>query len=226
MKHFEQTDEITYGIIGLGRFGFALAVELGAMGNEILVMDQDEEKVRMLREYTEHAFVVSRLDRNTLLETGVQDCDVAVVGIGDQVDVSILTTLQLVNLGVETVIAKATSEEHGQVLKKLGAEVVYPEHDTAVWLAQRLRNSRMLDFIQFSEKLNISKLAIPEKMINKTVRELEFRGKYGLNIIAIENRDALIENIQPEYVFRKGDILYASGSKESLAGFAQWPELR
>lgn len=213
-----------YGIIGLGRFGYALAMELAASGADLMVLDSNEEKVRELREYTENAFVVSGLDKKTLEETGIQNCDVAVVCIGEHMDTSILTTLNLVSLGVPKVIAKAASTEHGEILEKLGAEVVYPERDMAIRLANRLEASRMLDFIQLSEKLNISKLLVPASAVEKTVLEVNLRGEFGINIIAIENTDALIDTIRPEYRFRKGDILFVSGSRDNLDRLSQWTD--
>ena len=214
----------SYGIVGLGRFGFALALELAAAGADLLVLDRDEEKISRLREYTENAFVVRNLDKSTLLETGIQSCDVAVVCIGEQMDTSILTTLNLVSLGIPTVISKATSIEHGEILEKLGAEVVYPEHDMAVRLAHRLEASRTLDFIQLSEKLNISKFLIPERIVGKTVLSVNLRKRFGINIIALENNGTLIESIDPDYVFEKGDIMFVSGSKEGLTRLAEWSE--
>lgn len=139
-------------------------------------------------------------------------------------DTSILTTLNLVSLGIPTVISKATSIEHGEILEKLGAEVVYPERDMAIRLAHRLEASRMLDFIQLSEKLNISKLIIPDRIVGKTVLSVNLRGEFGINIIAIENNGNLIETINPDYVFRKGDIMFISGSKNSLNRLSAWTE--
>lgn len=139
-------------------------------------------------------------------------------------DTSILTTLNLVSLGIPTVISKATSIEHGEILEKLGAEVVYPERDMAIRLAHRLEASRMLDFIQLSEKLNISKLIIPDRIVGKTVLSVNLRGEFGINIIAIENNGNLIETINPDYVFRKGDIMFISGSKNSLNRLSEWTE--
>ena len=112
----------SYAIIGLGRFGTALAIELCRSGEEILVLDSDEERVNELREYTENAFVVQHIDKKSLMETGVQNCDVAIVCIGSKMDISILTTLHLTALEVPRVIAKATSAEHGDILERLGAE--------------------------------------------------------------------------------------------------------
>ncbi len=165
-----------------------------------------------MRDYTENAYVVKKLDKKTLEETGIQNCDVAVVCIGEHMDTSILTTLNLVSLGVPTVISKAASMEHGEILLKLGAEVVYPERDMAIRLAHRLETSKMLDFVQLSEKVNISKLVIPNKIIGKTVLETDFRKKFGVNIIAVENGESIIETVTPDYTFRNGDILFISKS--------------
>ena len=214
----------TYGIVGLGRFGYALAMELAASDADILVLDKDEEKVREMREYTESAYVMKTLDKKSLAETGIQNCDVAVVCIGEHMDTSILTTLNLVSLGIPVVIAKATSLEHGQILEKLGAEVVYPEHDMAVRLAHRLETSKMLDFVQLSEQVNISKFLIPDKIAGKTVLEVDLRGKFGLNIIAIENSGTVIDTVSPGYEFRKGDILFVAGSNAGLNRLSEWAE--
>lgn len=206
----------TYAIIGLGRFGYALAMELALSNADLIVLDRDEDKVRELREYTENAFVVKNLEKKTLLETGVQNADVAVVCIGEALDTSILTTLNLTSMGVPHIIAKARSYEHGKVLEKLGAEVVYPERDIAIRLAHRLEVSTVLDFIQLSEKLNITKLLVPESLVGKTIVSANLRGKYDANIIAIENESELIETVLPEYVFKKGDLLFVSGTKDGL----------
>ena len=216
--------EITYGIVGLGRFGYALATELAQAGAELVVMDRDESIVREIREYTENAFVVNNLDKKTLEETGIQNCDVAVVCIGERMDTSILTTLNLVSMGIKQVIAKASSAEHGLILEKLGAEVVYPERDLAIRLANRLENTRVLDSIQLNEKLNISKMQVPSKIVGKTVLESGLRNRFGLNIIAIEDKGEVIESVKPDYVFKERDLLFLAGSKNGLQRLNQWSE--
>lgn len=211
-----------YGIVGLGRFGEALARELASSGAELLVMDRDGERVREMRELTENALVVNTLDKKTLSETGIQNCDVAIVCIGEHMESSILTTLNLVSLGIPTVISKATSPEHGEILTRLGAEVVYPERDMAERLANRLVNNSVLDFIQLSEKINISKLLTPEALIGKTVQEVDLRSHFNLNIIAIQNGPDVLEHIVPTYRFQPGDILIVSGNKEGIQRFGDW----
>ena len=202
----------TYGIVGLGRFGFALANELAASGAELIVLDRNEDKVSEMK----------CLDKKTLEESGIQNCDVAVVCIGEQMDTSILTTLNLVSLGIPKVLAKATSIEHGIILEKLGAEVVYPERDMAIRLATRLGTAKELDIIQLSEQINISKMQVPEQLVGKSVACANLRGKFGLNIIAIESAGRVIDSIQPDYLFGSGDTLYLSGSKDGLLKIGQW----
>ena len=218
----KKSDAITYGIVGLGRFGYALAMELAAFGADIMVMDSDEDKVRAMREYTENAYVVKSHDKKTLSETGIQNCDIAIVCMGEKMDTSILNTLTLVSLGIPKVIAKASSAEHGEILERLGAEVVYPERDMALRLAHRLESSSVLDFVQLSEKVNISKIIVPDSIADKTVLAVDFRGRFGINIIAIENHSGVQQKINPGYKFQKGDILYVSGDKPSLSHFMEW----
>lgn len=218
----KKKERLIYGIIGMGRFGQALAEELHHAGAELIVLDKDEEKISLAREMTENAYIVKNLDKKTLTEAGLHSCDVAVVCIGEHIDISILTTLNLVSMGVPKVIAKATSIDHGEILEKLGAEVVYPERDMAIRLAHRLETSKSLDFIQLSEKINISKFLIPEGAVGKTVLEVNLRSRFGLNIIAIENNGSVIEAIKPDYIFREHDILFLSGSKNGFRKLTEW----
>ena len=191
----------TYGVIGLGRFGFALTEELAESGAEIMVLDRDEDKIRKIRELTENALVVNS---RTHMES------------------SILTTLNLVGMGIPRVISKATSPEHGEILKRLGAEVVYPEQDMAIRLANCLESSGVIDFIKLSEKINISKLTVPEALLGKSVQEVNFRARFGLNIIAIENNNEVMEYVNPDYVFREEDVLIISGSSEGIIKLTEW----
>ena len=222
MGRNKKNEKLIYGIFGLGRFGTAIAEELASAGADMVVLDRDEERIDYAKELTENTYIVKNLEKKTLSETGIQNCDVVILCIGEQIDVSILTTLNLISMGIPKVIAKASSAAHGDILERLGAEVVYPERDMAVRLAHRLETSQSLDFIQLSEKLNISKFIIPERAIGKSVVEVNFRGNFGLNIIAVENGSEILESIRPDYIFKKGDILYLSGSKESFAKLSDW----
>ena len=127
----------SYGVIGLGRFGTALVKTLSDAGKEVIAVDKDEAKVKAVRGWTDYAFVIDELNEAALKETGMQNCGTVTICIGEQVDISILTTMLVTKLGVPHVISKAASEVHGEVLKRLGAEVVYPEADMAVRIGKR-----------------------------------------------------------------------------------------
>lgn len=210
-----------YGVIGLGRFGTALAIALAQAGKEVIALDRSEEKIKNIRRYTDYAFVAENLSMETLREIGIQNCDVVVVCIGEKVDVSILTTMSALELGVPHVIAKATSEEQGAVLKKIGAEVVYPERDMALRLGKKLVSDNFLDFISLSNSVEIRQIPVSKNLIGKSVQESEIRRRYQLNIIAIENESGTNIEIMPEYRFQSDDILIVIGKTDNMDRFEE-----
>ena len=175
-----------YGVIGLGRFGTALAIALAQAGKEVIAIDRSEEKIKNIRRYTDYAFVAENLSMETLKEIGIQNCDVAIICIGEKVDVSILTTMSAIELGVPHVIAKATSEEQGAVLKKIGAEVVYPERDMALRLGKKLVSDNFLDFVSLSNSVEIRQIPVGKMLIGKSVQESDIRRKYNINVLAVK----------------------------------------
>lgn len=211
----------SFGVIGLGRFGTALAVTLAEAGREVIVVDKNEEKVKAMRQYTEYAFVTDNLSKETLTEIGMKNCDTIINCIGERIDTSILTTLNVVSLGVPHVIAKATSPEQGAVLEKIGAEVVYPERDMAVRLGKRLVSSNVLDFIFLDNQVEIQQVMVGENMVGHSVQEYNIRKKYGLNIIAIEQGDNTEIEISPDYRFASRDIIVVIGKIENIRRFEQ-----
>ena len=148
----------SYGVIGLGRFGTALVKTLAAAGKEVIAVDKDEAKVKAVRGYTDYAFVIDELDETSLKETGMQNCGTVTICIGEQIDISILTTMLVTKLGVPHVISKAASEVHGEVLKRLGAEVVYPEADMAVRIGKRLISGNLLDYIALGDGVEVRRI--------------------------------------------------------------------
>ena len=212
----KQAEELSYGIIGLGRFGSALASTLAEAGKEIMVLDCNEEKVRQIRNFTEHAYVVKDLQKETLRETGIQNCDVVVVCIGDKVDVSILTTLNVINLGVPQVVAKANSPEQGEILEKIGAQVVYPEKDMALCLAKRLISKRVFNLFELDHNIDISEFKLTSRLAGQTVLEAQFRNRYGVNIIAISRGGWLTTDITPDYTLAEGETLVVIGERDKI----------
>ncbi len=213
---------IEFGVIGLGRFGFALATTLAEAGKEVLVIDSNENKIKQIRNLTENAFVVEDLSRENLEQTGIQNCETAIVCIGEKVDVSILTTLNLISMGIPRVIAKAISFEQGKVLEKIGAEVVYPEHDMAVRLANRLTSSRILDYRVLGDDITISELKLTKKLEGQTVVQADLRKRFGLNIIALQRGENTVSEITPELMLHENDIIVVVGKKDNIKRFEKF----
>ena len=213
--------KLTYGIIGLGRFGMALALTLAESNNDVIVMDREESSIREMRNYTDYAFVTNDLSMESLREAGIHNCDVVIVCIGEKVDVSVLTTMSVIEMGVPRVIAKALSPEQGAVLKKLGAEVVYPERDMALRLGRRLLSGNFLDYIPLDHSVQITQIRIPERMVGKTVEQIQLRRKYGLNIIAIESGSETTIEVQPDYQLKDGDIIVVIGKADNINTFEE-----
>ena len=218
MKKKKKSTE-TYGIIGLGRFGFALASELAANGYELVVVDKNEEKVNRAAEFTDNAYIVHSLTKESLMQVGIHECDTVIVGIAEQIDVCILTTLHLKRLGVRRIIAKATSEEQGDILEMMGAEVVYPERDMAIRLASRLVAPNLLEYIELSEDINIIEIEVTPKIEGQTILSLNIRKNYNLNIVAVKHNELVDTEFSPNFEFTAGDTITVLGRKENIQRF-------
>lgn len=221
MKLFNKAPA-AYAVIGAGRFGTAVARTLVENGEQIILVDKDPDKVRDLRYLTDYAYVVSHMDQKALEEIGVGDCEVAIVGIGSAMDVNILTTLYCKNMKIPRVIAKANSEDQGQILEKLGAEVIYPERDMGRRLANQLANKKVIDYFSVSGNIDIAQIKVPEAFFGKKLVDTQLRQKWGISVIAIQTENQTIETIDPNYVFRKGDIIIVIGSNENIRRFEEY----
>nr|WP_294468391.1 TrkA family potassium uptake protein [uncultured Sellimonas sp.] len=209
----------SFGVIGLGRFGMALAMTLAKAGKEVIVLDENEHKVREMRQYTDFAFVTSELNEEALREAGIQNCDVAIVCIGENVGVGILTTMSVIDMGVPRVIAKALTTEQGAVLKKIGAEVVYPEKDMAYFLGKKLVSNNFLDFISLDDSVEIRQVLVSGSASGRSIEELALRKKYQLNIIAIERDHKTTIEVRPDDRLWEGDIISVIGKVDAIDEF-------
>ena len=216
MNMKKKKDSSIFGIIGLGRFGTALAITLAEAGKEVIVVDQNEEKVKAMRQYTEYAFVCDNISKEALSEVGIQNCDTVVVCIGSKIDTSILTTLNVVSLGVPRVISKATSQDQGAVLEKIGAEVVYPERQLADWTAIRYTADHILDYIELDEEHAIFEISVPNGWAGKTIGQLDIRKKYDINIMALKHNGTMNLRISPDTSLPKDDTMLVLGDIKSI----------
>lgn len=218
MKLFDKTPA-AYAVIGLGRFGTAVAETLVQNGQEVILIDKDPDRVRELRHLTEYAYVVNHLDQKALEEIGVGDCEGAIVCIGSAMDANILATLYCLNLKIPTVIAKANSKDQGQILEKIGAQVVYPEREMGVRLANQLSNKKIIDYFSVSGNMDIAQMKAPHSFDGKKVVDIALRQNYGLSIVAIQTADGTIEEIDPNYRFSNDDIIIVIGKTDNIMRF-------
>ena len=202
--------ETSFGVIGLGRFGTALVKTLAEAGQEVIAVDKDEQKVKAVRKYTDYAFVVGTLNEESLQETGVQNCDTVTICIGEQLDVSILTTMQVIKMGIPHVISKANSQEHGEVLKQL-----------AVRIGKRLISRSMLDYISLDDDVEVRRIQVGGKLIGASIQELDVRRVYGINIIAVERDHQTNVEFSPQYRFAAEDIIAVIGKVDKIDHFEQ-----
>lgn len=213
---FRHKAVIEFGIIGLGRFGYALVKTLTGMGKEIVAMDTAENRVKQVRHITDSAFVVNNYEKETLEDCGIQNCDTVIICIGDSMDTSILTTLNVISMNVNRVIARAMSYEQGMILEKIGAEVIYPENDMAVRLASKLVNSSIMESIELRGDVAITELKLTSKISGQTVLQANFRQKYNLNIIALEQNGETTTEISPDCLLKENDNIVVVGKTDNI----------
>jgi trk system potassium uptake protein len=212
----------SFAVIGLGRFGSAMAHTLMELGQEVIGVDSDEDRVRALADAVSQAAQIDATDLRALKEVGVQDVDVAVVSIGENIEASLLVVMQILELGVNEIIAKAVTPLHGRILQKLGVKrVIYPERDMAIRVAHSLVVPHSLDYIELSRDFSIVEVPAPKEFVGKSLRQLELRPRYGLTLIAVKRKagdGGDVTNIAPlaEEVIREGDVLSLLGAHDRL----------
>jgi trk system potassium uptake protein len=207
---------VEFGIIGLGRFGYALTKNLADTGKEILAIDTLESRVKQLRNITQSAFMLGSFDKEALEDSGIQNCATVIVCIGDSIDANVLTTLNVISMGVKRVIARAMSYEHGMILEKIGAEVIYPENDIAVRLAQKLVQSNIMESIELKGDIEISEIKLHSNLAGQTVKQINLRQKFNLNIIALEHNGETTTEVDPECVLAAEDNIVVIGQKANI----------
>ena len=212
-----------FGVIGLGRFGSAMATTLAELGHDVIGVDGDEDRVHQLADLITHAIQLDATDEKALRAAGIHDVDVAVVSIGENIESSLLVVMQLRELGIETIVAKAVTPLHGRILEKLGvSRVIFPEREMAIRTAHSLVMPNVIDFIELSRDFSIVELPAPEPFVGRTLKQLELRPRFGLTLIAIKRRSdesgAVVTNIAPaaDETIRPGDVLALLGSNERL----------
>lgn len=212
--------EMKFAIIGLGSFGSYLARTLYEKGHEVLVIDKDKDKVEEAKDFSTQAVWMDSADKESLQALGVQDMDVVVVSLGPEMESSILTVLYLHELGVNRIMAKALSADHGKILEAIGAtEVIYPERDMAIRVAQKLSSRNVLEYLPLAENISIQEIVPPEAFIGKKLKDLDLTNKYRVQVIAV--RQLVPEKVifipGADFVIKDSDVLVVMGEENNIA---------
>lgn len=207
----------SYVVIGLGRFGSSLAKNLCQLGAEVLAMDVRGDLVQQIANDVTHAVVGDGQDKEVLRALGVRNFDCAIVAIGDNLAASVLTVMNLKELGVPYLVCKAHDETYGRVLEKLGVDrVVIPEMEQAQRLSRILHSHNVLDYIELSTDYGILEVPAPKSWIGKNLRELNVRAKLDINIIAVKNGEKTSVSPSADYRICAGDVLAVLGDTVAL----------
>jgi trk system potassium uptake protein len=203
-------------VIGLGRFGSSLARELARRGYEILGIDADPRRVQVLSDDLTHTVVADTTDEEALRQLGVPEFERAVVGIGSNLEASILTTSLLVDFGIPNIWAKALNHQQGRILERIGAHhVVLPEHDMGERVAH-LVTGRMLDFIQFEDDYAIVKTIAPREADGRPLGESRLRSKYDVTVVGVKRPGEGFTYATAETVVHRGDVLIVAGKTAAV----------
>lgn len=208
-----------FAIIGLGRFGGSICETLIEAGQEVLAIDKDEDRVNEYMNIATHAVVANAQDEMALRSLGLRNFDHVIIAIGEDIQASILVTLMAKEMGVPNVTAKAQNKYHAKVLYKIGADrVVHPERDMGIRIAHNLVSKNILDYLELSDEYTLAEVKVTNsKFIGKTLLELNFRQRFGLNIVAIRRgpRHLIISPSAEEMVI-ENDTLLVIGATEDV----------
>jgi trk system potassium uptake protein len=214
-------------VIGLGRFGGALATDLTEHGHEVLGVDVDAKLVQAHATRLTHVVEADSTDIEAMRQLGLADFDTAVVAIGTDLEASILTTAVLVDLGAKRIVAKAISDAHGKILNRIGAHrVVFPERDMGVRVARSLAGRDVIDYMELDPGFVLLETTAPRELIGKTLAEAQVRKRYGLTVVSIKSPGKEATYATPETVPQDGDILVVAGETKKVEQFVQLREPR
>lgn len=204
-------------VFGLGRFGKSVATTLAESGCEVLVVDENEDKIQEMADIVTYAVKADVCDAEMMESLGISNFDGAVVAIGEDLEASVMVTILAKELGIPYVLAKAQTEIHAKVLKKVGADqVVFPEKETGIRIANNLLMGNFFNAIELSATTSMMEIDLPNAWAGQSLAQLNLRAKYKVNVIGIKEHDVLNINPDADQVLNKNDVLVVIGKNETL----------
>ncbi|NLO37067.1 MAG: TrkA family potassium uptake protein [Clostridiaceae bacterium] len=204
-------------VIGLGHFGTHLALKLSELGNEVMVVDRDEEAVNKIAPQVTTALVGDCMSPEILKSLGVGNFDICFVCISDNFQSSLEITSLLKDLGARYVISKTDRDIHAKFLRRIGAdEVIFPERDMAQRTAFRCSARNAFQYIELTPEYAIFEMSLPDNWSGKSVKQLNVRSRHNINIIAVKRNEHVVPITSPDYVFAHNEHIFVAGSKQDL----------
>lgn len=212
----------SYAVIGIGKFGFHVAKGIAQQGANVIAIDNNEEQIHEINEYVQDIVILDSTDVKALKEAGIANVDVAIVSIGENIESSILTVMALKDLGVETVVAKAITTVHGQILSKLGAsKVIYPEMESAKKLVKQAVENIHYETIDLSITMKIAKLKVPDFWVGKSILSQTFEDDYELKPIAYKHQGKWHRTFENNDILEADDIIVVLGNSAHIEALSR-----
>lgn len=210
-----------FAVIGLGRFGRAVVETLVENGYDVMGCDKNMESVKQMEHIATDVMQLDVMNEDAMQYIGLNNFDIVIIAIGESLEASIMATMYAKEMGVKTVIAKATSASQKKLLEKVGADkVLMPERDSGQRLAISLITSNVLEYITVSDKFGIAEIGVVDKWVNKTLKAANIRAQYGINVVAIKRDSDVIVTPPPDLEILKSDILVVIGENANIAKFS------
>lgn len=201
MRRKKNPEKQSFAVIGLGKFGSSIAMELAAAGAQVLAVDIDEERIADVAEHVTYAVRADVCDGKAMAALGISNMDAVIVAITQSLDASLMGTILAKEAGVPLVIAKAKEELHAKILRKTGADrVIVPERESGIRVAHNILAGNFLEFVELSQKIRMIEMQVKPEWAGKSLRELKLRNRYQMNVIAVkENLDSeAVIHIDPD----------------------------
>lgn len=207
-----------YAVIGLGRFGSSVAKVLTEMGQYVLAIDSNEQKVDDLAPVLSRVVKADSVDSAALKALRIAEFDTVVIAIGDNVEASVITVLNCKELGVKHLIAKAQDDAHGRILAQLGVDkVVYPQRDMGARVASNISAGGVIDYVRLSDEYGMAEIAAPDSCVGKTLQELDMPKRFGLNVMAIKRGKRVIVSPRAEERIDADDLMVVIGDASGIS---------
>lgn len=208
----------TYGVFGLGKYGTAIAVELVNNGAEVLAVDKSEERVHSAAESIPYCKCADVTDPEVIRQLGIGQLDVVIIAMARSFEASVMATMLCKQAGVEAVIVKSADEMHSEILSRVGADkVITPETESGRRLAKNLLSSGFVDIIELSDEFSMIELDVKKEWVGKSLKDLELRRRYGINVVALRTGKRISCSINPEEAFNEDTKLVVIADMKKLA---------